>query len=56
MVGLGDLGDVFVVRRGRLAGAFGVFFARGRLAGVLSGRENRHVSGNSSGVGAVTCE
>ena len=48
MVGLGDLGGVLVVRRGRLAGALGVFFARGRLARVLSGRENRHVSGTSS--------
>ena len=33
-----------------------MFLARGRLAGVLSGIEKRHESGNSSGAGAATCE
>ena len=54
-VGLGERGGVFSIRRCRLAGALGVVFGLGRLAGVLSLWENRHVSGTSAGSGAATC-
>ena len=54
-VGLGERGGVFSIRRCRLAGAFGVVFGLGRLAGVLSLLENRQVSGISAGSGAETC-
>ena len=54
-VGLGERGGVFSVRRCRLAGALGVVFGLGRLAGVLSLLEKRHESNSSAGSGAVTC-
>ena len=54
-VGLGERGGVFSIRRCRLAGALGVVFGLGRLAGVLSLWEKRHVSGTSAGSGAATC-
>ena len=41
-VGLGERGGVFSMRRCRLAGALGVVFGLGRLAGVLSLLEKRH--------------
>ena len=53
--GLGDRGGDFSLRRCRLAGALGVVFGLGRLAGVLSFLEKRQESCSSAGSGAVTC-
>ena len=54
-VELGEGGGDFSLRRCRFAGALGVVFGLGRLAGVLSLLEKRHESCSSAGSGAVTC-